>query len=129
MKFDDLKAALAPFARFAELFTHNTLGVDYESFYTKTITVNGEYKEFKISGADFDRAKDAYDFLSKVDPSKQPQAGPDHDPNVPMVELKGTTDADVLTDGEKAEMKHETQMADLEPTKAEPEHTKKGKHK
>ena len=39
-------------------------------------------------------------------------------------------DADVLTDGEKAEMKHETQMADMEPTKAEPPvETKKGKGK
>lgn len=76
MKLEEMMDALAPFARFAELFTHNMLGVDYENFYSKTITVNGEYKEFKISGADFDRAKDALDFLNSLDKSKAPTPTP-----------------------------------------------------
>lgn len=67
MTLEEVKAALAPFAKFAELFTHNTLGVSYEDFYTKTLTVNGEIREFTIRGADFDRAKDAFDFLNGIE--------------------------------------------------------------
>jgi hypothetical protein len=119
MTLEEVKAALAPFARFAELFTHNTLGVAYEDFYTKTITVNGEYKEFKISGADFDRAKDAYDFLAKIDPSKQPEAPPAPQPGETVVELTETTGLADPADATTA----------IHETKQEPLPEKKGKGK
>lgn len=92
MTLDQVKAALAPFAKFAELFTHNVLGVNHDDFFSKDITVNGEYKEFKITGADFDRAKDAFDFLNGIDPSKRPEAPPAPKEGEQVTEQKSSDD-------------------------------------
>jgi len=90
MKLEEVKAALAPFARFAELFTHNVLGVNHDNFFSKDIAVNGEFKEFKLTGADFDRAKSAFDFLNGLDPSKRPEAPPAPKEGEEVVKLDGT---------------------------------------
>lgn len=120
MTLEEVKAALAPFAKFAEVFTHNMLGVDYDQFYKKTATVNGQDREFILRGADFDRAKDAFDFLAGIDPSKQPQAGPKHDPNVPVVELKEATETTTVADTATVEEKPPADAPAIHETKQEP---------
>lgn len=77
MKLDEVKAALAPFAQFAELFTHNILGVSYEEFYKKGLTVNGMDREFILRGSDFDRAKEAFDFLAGLEAKQEQKSDPD----------------------------------------------------
>lgn len=77
MTLEEVKAALAPFARFAEVFTHNMLGVDYEEFYKKTATVNGQDREFVLKGSDFDKAKDAFDFLSGIEAKQATKGAPE----------------------------------------------------
>lgn len=79
MNLDELKAALEPFAKFANMFEHHmaTIPDRGEMFYVQELAINGQSKRYQLNVDQFFAAREALEFLKTLPEESVDPASPD----------------------------------------------------